>query len=112
MSMSNPRDAREIRREIARLERDLQTTRGQLQAAEAHCASQGGHSWTEPKQDFRDTRVERVGGISAVHGVHVEYERLYDTVRKPYWFRVCARCDKREETTETTDRVTKVPTFR
>lgn len=102
-------DASTLRHSADAAEAQAKRLREQVNAMERDCQ----HQWTEVQKDYKTVSVPSVDFANPIiQGVHIDYRTRYHDERRPYWFRTCTRCLKREETTETKDQVTKVPAFR
>jgi hypothetical protein len=100
--------AEDLRKRVDSLEAELKSAKRSLHQMESTC----NHVWSDPVSAVRIDK-ESVPDLTryTTQGVHLNYETTTREVQRRYSYRVCVNCAKREETTRTEDRVTRVPAF-
>ena len=104
------------RDDIARLRRQLQEAENSVHRSEMAC----NHNWTKPEYtlDYREGYTQR--GTSSYTGSsgYIPYDEqpyahdfYVPAERKDKWTRRCTKCGKKEVTTQSTDKVKKIPKF-
>lgn len=97
-----------LRKEIPQLEAQLKLAKESLQRNESQCR----HVWSEPARTSVSQVEERIDWNRPIHqGSDFWYGSTYAQVSVPAWTRTCSVCGKVEQTTNTKDQVTKVPSF-
>lgn len=106
--MTTLQEFKDLRRDIAETAKRLDEMKNRLKRSERDCS----HIWGDTKytpEHHKGYRIE--GDPPGTMGVDRRLPMNVPAETAPKWTRICTVCDKTEVTTQTSDKVEKVPRF-
>ena len=101
-------NAREKRKEVARLREELERAKGALESLIRNCT----HKWGEPVAAHIHTGGYTIAGDPpGTMGIDRQFDCYVPAETKKRWKRTCANCGEEQFTTDTDKHVTETPKF-
>lgn len=97
-----------VRKEIADLERQVESKRKELEVLENRCRHEWGPTVYDPITLWP---AGEYGDEPGTMGVDYRRKQWYPATMKDAWTRTCKLCGKKQTTTVTEEKVTKTPKF-